>query len=66
MAFLTVLPSYRRGGHNTFKDKADILARIGDDPVNRLDVHLSDKWQPVGCAAPPRRAHQTGSRKALW
>jgi len=52
--FFTLLESCLRSGHNTFEYLADILARIGDHPVNRLDELLPDKWQPAA-AEPAHR-----------
>jgi len=51
--FFTLLESCRRSGHNTFDYMADILARIGDHSVNRLDELLPDKWQPTAADSPP-------------
>ncbi|MCC6545661.1 transposase domain-containing protein [Candidatus Sumerlaeota bacterium] len=42
--FFTLIDSCRRSGHNTFEYISDILRRIGDHPVNRLEELLPDRW----------------------
>ncbi len=44
--FFSLIESCKRAGHNTFEYVSDVLSRIGQQPANRLDELLPDKWQP--------------------
>jgi hypothetical protein len=49
--FLTVIDSARRAGLNTWDYLRDLIARITDHPVDRLEELLPNNWQAPGQTA---------------
>ena len=46
--WFTLIDSARRAGLNPYEYLRDLLTRIGDHPINRIDDLLPDRWQPAG------------------
>ena len=44
---MTIIDSAKLSGHDPEADLADILARIGDHKINRLDELLPWNWMPL-------------------
>jgi transposase/uncharacterized coiled-coil protein SlyX len=46
--YFSLLESTRRAGVNTFEYMKDLLTRLPDHPITRLDELLPDRWKPGG------------------
>ena len=45
--WFTLIDSARRAGLNPYEYLRDLLTRIGEHPINRIDDLLPDRWQPA-------------------
>ncbi len=45
--FFTLIDSARGAGLNPYSSLRDLLTRIGEHPINRIDDLLPDRWQPA-------------------
>jgi hypothetical protein len=46
--FFSLLESARRAGVNTFEYMKNVLTRLPDHPITRLDELLPDRWKSGG------------------
>ena len=46
--FFTLIDSARRAELNPFEYLRDLLSRIGEHPISRIEELLPDRWQPQG------------------
>lgn len=59
--FYSILATCRANGVNPYDYLSDVLGRINDHPINRIEELAPYNWKPSGVAGPTSTAASTSS-----